>query len=285
MCIPFVVMKWTRSAENRDFKKYTAEHVNCFYDMLKSTQTQPFRLFCLTDDGHGVDPAIEVLPLPKEVVELIESYGRQFCKLYLFSRDVRQKFDRSFIYSDLDVGILGDLTCLSGGDESLVIMEGENGMFLDKAQTINRAPLPEHRSLKLALRLLQQSALSDAIRYMAIRPKKWCKFNSSFMVIAADQPDEVWEEFSPLLAQDEIKSNNLVGSDQAWLHLHKKGKIKIVNQEDGFWRKREIDRVYKKTGKIPDGTKMIIFAGQHSKPWSAKNNNSEWIHKILPVSA
>jgi hypothetical protein len=164
-------------------------------------------------------------------------------------------------------------------------MEGENGVFLDKVQKINRAPLPQHRSLKVARQLLQQSTFADAMKYLKIRPKNWCKFNSSFMVIAADQPDKVWDEFSPAIAQNEIKLNNLVGSDQAWLHLHKKGEIRTVNHEDGFWRKRDVDRLYKRTGKIPDAAKMIIFAGQHSKPWSEENTKNEWIRKILPARA
>ena len=52
-----VCMKWGT--------RYPALYVNRLWSMIKRHTVRPTRLVCFTDDPTGVDPAVEVFPLPE----------------------------------------------------------------------------------------------------------------------------------------------------------------------------------------------------------------------------
>lgn len=85
--------------------KYSADYVNILFDMTRRNLSAGFvgRFACFTDDATGLDPAILVKPVPKELA----SRG-WWAKLYLFSEDAFPKGER-VLYFDLDTAITGPL--------------------------------------------------------------------------------------------------------------------------------------------------------------------------------
>lgn len=280
--IPFVVAKWTRECETKPEKRYAHHHVNSLLRMLRSTQSRPVRLICLTDDGAGLDPSIELIPIPARGKEMINALGMQFFKLYLFSEEFRRTVGQKFIYCDLDVSVQGNVSDLYDRAAHLTIMEGKNAKLFSALETVHGGPLPSRRSFGLLRNLLLAGSFAQAFAYAKLGQKRWCRYNSSFMIISRDQPDDPWSSFVPDQARKEILAANLCGSDQAWLHLHKKGIIETVGRADGFWYKGEVDRFYKQFGSLPSNTKLIIFPGPHSKPWLAQGKKSAWLRQVYP---
>jgi hypothetical protein len=282
--IPFVVAKWTREAETQPEKRYAPHHVNSLLSMLRRTQSRPVRLICVTDDSAGLDPSIERVPIPARGKEIINTLGMQFFKLYLFSEEFRRTVGKKFIYCDLDVSLQGDVSEFYDRAAHLTIMEGKNAKLFSALEAMHGGPLPSRRSFGLLSRLFLAGSFEQAFTYAKLGQKRWCRYNSSFMIISRNQPDDPWSSFVPDQVRKEILTANLCGSDQAWLHLHKKGVIETVGRAHGFWYKGEVDRFYKKSGSLPSNTKLIIFPGPHSKPWLAQGEGSAWLRQVYPTT-
>jgi len=75
--------------------KYSAEYVNKLHSMVSRHCSLPFEFCCLTDDSTGINPNIQIIPLPKH----LEGW---WCKPYIFS-DLPIK--GRILYLDLDVVI------------------------------------------------------------------------------------------------------------------------------------------------------------------------------------
>jgi hypothetical protein len=280
--VPFVVMKWSRGSNSSPGKSFSAEHVNNIHAMLANTQAEPFELFCITDDAAGLSTSIKAIPLPDAVKTLIGQHGHQFAKLFLHSRSLRDDIGRDFIFCDLDVAILGDLTTVYRRNKSdLLIMAGKDSDAVAAIEKINGGKYP--KSLDLAL-LLKCSMISPqlALRFLRIAGRRRSRFNSSFMIISHLSSTDLWLDFNPGQAVAQIAEHHLMGSDQAWIQLAAKGSIGTVGQEDGFWYKGEVDRYVKAHKKLPPNLRMIIFPGANNKPWLDTSRKMEWVRKVYP---
>jgi uncharacterized Rossmann fold enzyme len=84
---------------------YPAAYVNTLYDMvIRNLQAGfPGRFVCFTDDATGLDPAIQVREVPKDL-----SDRGWWAKLWLFSKDAFPEGGR-ILYLDLDTVITGPL--------------------------------------------------------------------------------------------------------------------------------------------------------------------------------
>ncbi|MGZ8933173.1 MAG: hypothetical protein ACXW06_07855 [Halobacteriota archaeon] len=279
--IPFVTMKWARAGQAQH-KKFTAEHVNNIRDMLVRTQEHSFRLFCITDDPEGLHDDIVPIPIPPSGRTLIDGHGAQFVKLFMFSANFRNVVGQRFIYLDLDVAVVGDLTQLCSRYESsdLVILEGKYRTIFDKVRQLGGGRVPKRRNVPFLARALVQLPPQDFLIYLRHGNSRRCTFNSSFMIIARDQPDDLWEDFDAAKARHIIMEEKVLGSDQAWLQLRKSGDITIVSTEQGIWSKSQIDRFYSKHGVLPKDLRLVIFAGEKNNPWSEAMQKKSWVQQI-----
>ncbi len=106
--------------------KYSSDYVNKLYNMVSRNLTQPFRFICLTEDEIGINPAIEVKPIPKigfAPFDNMEPWakGNGWLKLTSF---INPLYDISgkILFLDLDVVITGELDSLFQYDKSFTVI-------------------------------------------------------------------------------------------------------------------------------------------------------------------
>jgi len=91
---------------------YGARDVNRLYQMLRAHMSRPFRLVCFTDDGNGIAPEIEIHPLPPFSSAHLQTMGayrkKTLCRADLAPFAPGERF----LFLDLDVVIMDDLTAL-----------------------------------------------------------------------------------------------------------------------------------------------------------------------------
>lgn len=89
--------------------RYGADYVNTLFDMVRRNLPAGHagRFVCFTDDAAGLDPAIQVRSVPKELAT-----RGWWAKLYLFSEDAFPKGER-VLYFDLDTAITGPLDAIA----------------------------------------------------------------------------------------------------------------------------------------------------------------------------
>lgn len=80
--------------------KYSAEYVNKLYNMVQRNCGIAHEFVCLTDDAHGIDPRVKIIPLPGNL-------QGWWCKPYMYSKDL--PINGTVLYMDLDVVIAGSI--------------------------------------------------------------------------------------------------------------------------------------------------------------------------------
>lgn len=96
----FICTKWG--------SKYPAADVNRLYRAVARVMKEPFRFFCVTDDGTGIEAPVEVLPIPDLPVIGNHVLNRGWRKLTLFSPALTQ-VQGPTLYLDLDMVIVDTL--------------------------------------------------------------------------------------------------------------------------------------------------------------------------------
>lgn len=152
--------------------KFTSRHVNVLARMVKRNYLKPHRFVCITDEPHGLDPSIEVLPLWEDHSGMRNPHGPDYPSCYrrlkLFSPEMRDVLGERFVCLDLDTVITADLSPLWDRTEDFVILKGTNpstyyngGMVLMTAGA--RADVWDHFDPKLspALALSKRQFGSD----------------------------------------------------------------------------------------------------------------------------
>ena len=87
--------------------KYGPEYVNRLAAMVQRNMRRPYRLYCFTEDGAGIDPSVEIRPLPEMVLDA-KLPERGWRKLTVFQRELAD-LQGNALFLDLDVIILGEL--------------------------------------------------------------------------------------------------------------------------------------------------------------------------------
>ena len=94
-------------------KKYGPDYVNKLHNMVRRHLHRPFRFVCLTDDGAGIDPAIEVKPIPMVGFDEFDqrkpwTFGHGWLKLTSFTAPLYDLTGRT-LFLDLDIVIVDSL--------------------------------------------------------------------------------------------------------------------------------------------------------------------------------
>ena len=94
-------------------KKYGPEYVNRLHNMVRRHLHRPFRFVCLTDDAQGIDPGIEVKPIPPIGFDEFDqrkpwTFGHGWLKLTSFANPLYDLQGRT-LFLDLDIVILDSL--------------------------------------------------------------------------------------------------------------------------------------------------------------------------------
>lgn len=97
--------------------QYNASHVNIWASMVKRNITIDHRIACVTDIPKGIDPSIEIIPLPQDFVDVrIPTWGEKLpqClrRLAMYRPDAADIFGERFVSMDLDCVIGGSLDTL-----------------------------------------------------------------------------------------------------------------------------------------------------------------------------
>ncbi len=94
-------------------KKYGPEYVNRLHNMVHRHLHRPFRFVCLTDDAQGIDPGIEVKPIPPIGFDEFDqrkpwTFGHGWLKLTSFAKPLYDLEGRT-LFLDLDIVIVDSL--------------------------------------------------------------------------------------------------------------------------------------------------------------------------------
>jgi hypothetical protein len=93
--------------------KYGPEYVNKLRSMVARHLHRPHRFVCLTDDAQGIDPTIDVKPIPAVGFDEFDqrqpwTFGHGWLKLTSFA-DPLYDLQGKTLFLDLDIVILGSL--------------------------------------------------------------------------------------------------------------------------------------------------------------------------------
>jgi len=99
--INIICMKWG--------DKYGADYVNRLYGMVSQNLTLPFKFACFTENGDGINPNVNIYPLPSlNLPENIPERG--WLKLATFQKPLAD-LEGTALFLDLDVLIVGNIDC------------------------------------------------------------------------------------------------------------------------------------------------------------------------------
>ena len=99
---------------------YPAAYVNVLFNAVKSSMTGDFRFICLTNDGAGVDPGVEIFPIPEVGLSPEQWFvGGVWPKLGLFDPLFHGLKGRA-LFIDLDMVVLGGLDAFFEVDKPFV---------------------------------------------------------------------------------------------------------------------------------------------------------------------
>lgn len=104
--------------------RYGPEYVNRLKDGVAKHLPIPHRFICFTDDNSGLDPEVEIFPLPK--LNLPEgSEDRRWQKLALFNKELFG-LQGTALFLDLDVVVVADLKPLFTVEGDFLIIRDDN---------------------------------------------------------------------------------------------------------------------------------------------------------------
>ena len=95
--------------------QYDHRHVNAWARMVRANTTGEYRLACVTDQPDGIDPSINIIPLPEwESVRnrywsTAQGHPQCYRRLDMFRPDAAETYGERIICMDLDVAILGNI--------------------------------------------------------------------------------------------------------------------------------------------------------------------------------
>jgi len=95
-----ICMKWG--------SKYPARYVNILYSSVTRNISGPFRFFCMTDDSEGLNPGIEVQPIPDLGCEIPRDVPGMWRKAVLWSEGLCGASGPA-LFIDLDVVITDNI--------------------------------------------------------------------------------------------------------------------------------------------------------------------------------
>ena len=108
-----ICMKWGT--------KFGPEYVNRLFKMVEKNLTLPHRFVCFTDNAEGLDPKIEVRPIPDFPIDpSVPDRGWQ--KLTVFSEKLAD-LEGQAIFLDLDIVIRDNINCFFEEEGEFLIVK------------------------------------------------------------------------------------------------------------------------------------------------------------------
>lgn len=171
-----VCMKWGT--------RYGSEFVNRLYSTIQRQTNRPTRLVCFTDDGSGIDPNVQIEPipdinLPKDMINL------PWRKIVLWKADLAD-LSGDVLFLDLDLVVTGNLDAFFdfepgrycvienwtqpgqkiGNTSAYRFPVGKHSYLFDRLQEDPHGVTSRHR--------ISQVYISREIDDMVFWPDKWC---------------------------------------------------------------------------------------------------------------
>ncbi len=152
---------------------YGGRHVQALRRMLIRTQSEPFRLFCVTDrPAAELEPGACCIPLPSEVAILPSFYPKLWAYSDAFAKALYGAgWSGRVLLLDLDVIIVGDLSPLFSRSESFIIWDQANGELYNtsavmmqpavRARVWNEFDLHEARAREAQMKTKSQRFIAD----------------------------------------------------------------------------------------------------------------------------
>lgn len=233
--LAIVTWKWRNSG---GWKQYTAEYVNVMRAMLERHLPAPHRLICFTDDAHGIDRRVEVLPLARWAAPVptdqVMPLRNCFRKLGLFRPEMAQ-FGERLLQLDLDQVIVGDLMPLVERSEPMIIWRSSSkGRF------------------GFAL-------------------------NTSVVLLDAGARTDIWDAWcaDPGTAARAARTSGWTGTDQAFVAMHCNGSAAEFAEGDGILSFRD-DLAAGYRG-LPPSARIISFFDRFAPDDQALQRRLPWI--------
>lgn len=228
MTLDVVCWKWRPPRAYRSH--FGSEQVNVLQRMVARNLRLPHRFTCITDDPHGIDPSVRVIPLWDTYGDIPSPAGPNnpscYRRLRMFSAEARELIGERIVSMDLDTVITGDLTPLFDRDDDFVIWGG-----------------------------------------VAMQPRlrvPFCWYNGSLMMLRAGTRTRVWDEFDPRTSPQLAHRANARGSDQGWIAYCLGEKEAVWTDRDGVYSYRS--HVVPARGALPVGARIVAFHGRND-PW------------------
>jgi hypothetical protein len=156
---------------------------------------KPHRVICVTDDPKGIDSAITIVPLWKDLAEIQNPHGGHqpscYRRLKAFSAQAADWFGPRFVSVDLDCVITANMAPLWDRTEDFIIWG---------SQTDKRA---------------------------------W--YNGSMWMMTAGARKQVWDTFNPRFSPGQARRAGHFGSDQGWIGHCLGKKEATWGQTDGVY--------------------------------------------------
>lgn len=114
--LQIVVWKWRHPRKSHVIFDFSADAVNRLRADLETHLSLPHDVVCITDDPHGLDSRIRVIPLWPEGAEL----GGCWRRLKAFSPEMATLIGPRFAWIDLDCVVVGALDPILGRGEDAV---------------------------------------------------------------------------------------------------------------------------------------------------------------------
>jgi hypothetical protein len=165
---------------------YPAEYVNVLFHACQKNISSDFRFVCLTNEPEGIDPDVEVFPIPDIGLDEWHYYNGAWPKISVFKSDLYGLKGRC-LFIDLDTVILGNLDPLFEMKGPLIAINnspwtssnlpprtmssvfafdiGNLGSVVDRLQSDRDAIIEKFK--------IEQQYLHEAVKDIAYWPQEW----------------------------------------------------------------------------------------------------------------
>ncbi|MDG5799411.1 hypothetical protein QA597_03445 [Marinilabiliaceae bacterium ANBcel2] len=224
--------------------KFGPDYINRLYSMVKRNTTIDFRFVCLTDDGEGIIPEVEVKDIPKTGIKEFDGrepwvYGHGWLKIASFVKKLHD-LEGPTLFLDLDVLIVDNIDSLFEEEgEFLVIKEWDK-----KDETGNTS-----------VYRFNAGNHADALEYLK---------NNMDKVLSSVRNEQ---EF---ITQYIHSQGRLKYWPAEWCRSFKRH---CLPKPYGWFG----------TAKLPENSKIIIFHGRPNPPEAIKGVSGKWYRRVAPV--
>jgi len=165
--------------------RYGSHYVNTLFSAVRRNTQRPLRFVCITDDPTGIDPGVEIKPLPEFTLPKVFR-GHPFRRMFIFDRELYD-LEGDVLHFDLDVVITSSIDPLFDYAPTSTFCVAENwtqrgqgignmsvfrfrvGEHVNIAKMFADDPLAQRKKYRNS-----QTFVSRNIKEMTFYPPQWC---------------------------------------------------------------------------------------------------------------